>query len=192
MQEALLRMFCGGYNTLYDSAVSWLEPTEDALDNAMEDLKEQGVTVSEEEFLELFNAWIISICDKATALGHTIDDNVRMEVRPLYGGYGLDKDWDFSENIRKIMGWEKKDPVADIWKRVLRERFLECARPDNGKLYVDMTQIRPRFGMDHTWYRCEKCTEITPYLLKGQCPCCHGGEIHPMTGQEYDALHGGR
>lgn len=189
MQEALLRMFCGGYNTLYDSAVSWLEPTEDALDNAMEDLKEQGVTVSEEEFLELFNAWIISICDKATALGHTIDDNVRMEVRPLYGGYGLDKDWDFSENIRKIMGWEKKDPVADIWKRVLRERFLECARPDNGKLYVDMTQIRPRFGMDHTWYRCEKCTEITPYLLKGQCPCCHGGEIHPMTGQEYDALH---
>lgn len=189
MQEALLRMFCGGYNTLYDSAISWLEPTEDALDNALEDLKEQGLAVSEEEFLELFNAWIISICDKATALGHTINDAVRKEVRPLYGGYGLDKDWDFSENVRRTMRWEKKDPVADVWKRIFRKRFLECAQPDNRKLYVDMTQIRPRFDQKHIWYRCEKCAEITPYLLRRHCPCCSEGKIHPMTGQEYNALH---
>lgn len=189
MQEALLRMFCGGYNTLYDSAVSWLEPTEDALDNALEDLAEQNLTVSEEEFLELFNAWILSICDRATALGHTINDEVRKEVRPLYGGYGLDKDWDFSENIRKIMGWEKKDSVAGIWKRVLQERFLDCARPDNGKLYVDVSQIRPRFDLKHTWYQCEKCSEITPYLLRGHCPYCPGRKIHPMAGREYNALH---
>lgn len=79
-----------------------------------------------EEFLELFNAWIISVCDKATALGHTINDAVRKEVRPLYGGYGLDKDGDFSENIRKTMSWEKKDPVADVWKRIFRKRLESC------------------------------------------------------------------
>ena len=97
MQEALLRMFCGGYNTLYDSAVSWIEPTETALNTAVDDLDDAGITVSDAEFLELFNAWIISICDSAAALGHTIQDTVREEVRPAYGGYGLDKDWAFQK-----------------------------------------------------------------------------------------------
>ena len=188
MQEALLRLFCGGYNTLYDSAVSWLEPTEDALEDALYDLEKQGVDISEEEFLELFNAWMISICDKATALGHTIDDDVRKKVRPVYGGYGLDKDWSFSEQIQKIMGWIKNDTEPAIWKRVLKEHFLECSQSDNGKLYVDMGQIRPRFDWSHTWYQCGKCSEITPYLFKGRCPSCASNEIHAMSEQEYDAL----
>lgn len=189
MQEALLRLFCGGYNTLYDSAVSWLEPTDDALDAALSDLEEASIEVPEEEFLELFNAWIISICDKSTALGHTIQDTVREEVRPVYGGYGLDKDWNFSEDILAVMGWEKKSRVTDIWKRVLKDRFLECAQPDNGKLYVDMSQVRPRFDLDHTWYQCGRCSEITPYLLKGKCPCCSSETVSVMTEKEYDALH---
>lgn len=189
MQEALLRLFCGGYNTLYDSAVSWLEPTDDALDAALGDLEEANVEVSEEEFLDVFNAWIISICDKATALGHIIQDTVREEVRPVYGGYGLDKDWNFSENILAAMGWDKKDRITEVWKRVLKDRFLECAQPDNGKLYVDMAQVRPRFDQDHTWYQCGRCSEITPYLLKGRCPCCCSETVSTMAEKEYRALH---
>lgn len=38
-----------------------------------------------------FNAWMLSICDMYTALGHTISDTVRLKVRPNYGGYGLEK-----------------------------------------------------------------------------------------------------
>ena len=189
MQEALLRLFCGGYNTLYDSAISWLEPTENALEDALEELDDQGIKASEDEFLELFNAWIISICDKATALGHIIQDHVRKEVRPVYGGYGLEKDWNFSDSIQKIMGWPKEDNVSRIWKMVLRERFLECAQPDNGRLYVDMTQIRPRFNWSHTWYQCEKCSEITPYLFKGKCPSCCSEKIHAITENEYRTLY---
>ena len=37
MQEYLLRMFSGGYNTLYDSAVSWIEPTDQSLFDAIDD-----------------------------------------------------------------------------------------------------------------------------------------------------------
>lgn len=189
MQEALLRLFCGGYNTLYDSAVSWIEPTETALNTAVDDLDDAGITVSDAEFLELFNAWIISICDSAAALGHTIQDTVREEVRPAYGGYGLDKDWGFSENIRKSMGWAKKAPVMETWQRILKKNFLDSAQPDNGKLYVDVSRIRPRFDPNHTWYRCEQCSEITPYLLNGKCPNCPSTRIHPMTADEYDSLH---
>ena len=89
MQEYLLRLFAGGYNTLYDSATSWIEPTDQALFDAVDALEENHVTVTDEEFINLFNAWILSICDMSTALGHTINDTVRLKVRPKRGGYGL-------------------------------------------------------------------------------------------------------
>ena len=54
MQEYILRLFAGGYNTLYDSATSWLEPTEDALYDALDDLEESNIIVQEEEFVDFF------------------------------------------------------------------------------------------------------------------------------------------
>ena len=95
MQEYLLRLFAGGYNTLYDSATSWIEPTDQALFDAVDALEENNVTVTDEEFTDLFNAWVLSICDMSTAIGHTISDTIRLKVRPNYGGYGLDKNWSF-------------------------------------------------------------------------------------------------
>ena len=92
MQEHLLRLYSGSYNTLYDSAISWLEPTDAALFDALDALEEAGFETTEEDFLEVFNAWILSIFDTAAALGHTIPDSVRLKVRPkIHGGYGLDK-----------------------------------------------------------------------------------------------------
>lgn len=188
MKEYFLKLFCGGYNTLYDSAVSWIEPTENALFDAMDLLEERGICVSKDEFLELFNAWIMSISDTATALGHTISDEVRLEVRPYYTGYGLDKDWKFSQTIMNIMGWKKGDPHIDIWRTVLRSTFLDAGQQESGKLYVDLTRIKPRFSVEHDWCRCEQCSEITPYRLKGMCPSCGSDKIHVMKNEEYESL----
>ena len=59
MQEYVLRLFAGGYNTLYDSATSWIEPTEKALEAAVDELSDQGIEISEEEFKDFFNAWML-------------------------------------------------------------------------------------------------------------------------------------
>ena len=188
MKEYILRLFAGGYNTLYDAAICWIEPTERELINAIDRLEEQGIEVSEQEFKEFFNAWFISICDKATALGHTISDTIRLKVRPNYGGYGLDKNWDFSKLIKEIMGWEDKADSLEIWKRTMKESFLDLAQFDNGRLYVDLSRIKPRFDVDHEWYRCEQCSEVTPYLLKERCPSCGCGKVHKMIENDYQAL----
>lgn len=63
MQEYLLRLFAGGYNTLYDSATSWIEPTDQALFDAVDALDENHIKVTEKEFIDVFNAWMLSICD---------------------------------------------------------------------------------------------------------------------------------
>ena len=44
--------------------------------------------------------------------------------------------------------------------------FLVTMQPDNGRLYADLSRIKPRFNSVHKWFRCEQCSEITPYLLK--------------------------
>ena len=157
MKKDLLRLFAGGYNTLYDSATSWIEPTEMALVDSTDELDENGITVTEDEFLEIFNAWMTSVCDDATALGHTISDEIRLEVRRSFDFYGLAKEWNFSKAVQGIMGWKDSSQEMAVWKRVLKNNFLDTAQPDNGRLYVDLSRVRPRFDVSHAWYRCEQC-----------------------------------
>ncbi len=188
MQKFLLKLYSGGYNTLYDSATSWIEPTDQALFDSVDLLDESGLSVTEDEFLELFNAWMLSICDTGTALGHTIPDTIRECVRQSYKGYGLESGWDFSKTIRDIMGWTLNSQEAALCRRILQESFLDSAQPDNGRLYVDLSRVKPRFDPAHTWYKCEQCSEITPFLLRGKCPSCGCSLTHEMESQEYEAL----
>ena len=128
MQAHLLRLFSGGYNTLYDTATSWIEPTDGALLDALDSFDELGLDVSEDFFLEMFNAWIMSICDTATALGHTIPDTVRLEVRPNYGGYGLDKNSNLPKTITELMGWRDDSREAQVWPDILKRTFMDSAQ----------------------------------------------------------------
>ena len=187
MKEYLLRLFCAGYNTLIDCGISWIEPTFDALDESIEYLQENGIEVTEEQFMEIFNAWIFYICDSSTALGHDISDNVREAVRIQYDAYGLGKDWKFSTDIKRIMQWKDDSPDLLIWKRTLQKNFLEM-NAESSRYYVDLARVRARFDKKHKWHRCEKCSEITPYLLKGCCPSCSSSEIHEMDDTELDSL----
>lgn len=188
MQEYLLRLFAGGYNTLFDSATCWVEPTDQALFDAIDALEDSHITVTEDQLVEFFNAWFLSICDTNTAIGHTISDTVRMNVRQSHNGYGLSKDWSFSKSIREIMGWENDYEQELAWKRVMKETFLDSGQPDNGKLYIDLARVKPRFDPTHVWYKCEKCSELTPFVLKGKCPSCGSDLVHKMGADEYDAL----
>ena len=161
-----MHFYCGGYNTLIDSAISWIEPTDEAKWNAIDALEDAGIDASEEEFMELFNAWILSTCDNAVILGHTIKDTTREKVRPNYVGYGVTKDSKFSTSIRKIMGWSDNDPISAKWNRILRETFMDEGSESNGKYYIDLSRVKPRFDLSHTWFRCEHCSELTPYMPK--------------------------
>ncbi len=188
MKEHLLRLYCGGYNTFTDAGLSWIEPVEDAMNRALEDLQDEGIEVDKNEFMELFNAWILWLCDSFVALGHTIPERIREKVRPNYAGYGIDETKTFSAAIMNIMGWKKDDPAADTWAWILRDNFTSRGQFGSDKDYIDLTRVKARFDLKHRWFRCERCSELTPYLLKGKCPSCESEKIHPMTADELDAL----
>ncbi len=186
MLEQLMHFYCGGYNTLIDTGIGWIEPMPRAKNRAMKDLKAVGLNVSEEEFMEVFNAWVLYICDSYMALGHTISDTIRSEVRHSYNGYGVEIGQVFSKNIREIMGWEENGREAEQWALILKNRFLDKA--DNDRYYLDLSRIKPRFDLNHQWYRCDRCSELTPYLLKGKCPSCQSDKVHKMSEEEIKAM----
>lgn len=185
MKKQLLRMFCGGYDTLNSVALCWLEPTDEALFNATDELREEGQDISDELFLEVFNAWALECCD-SVSLGQTISDEIRRNVRKGYGGYGLSDDWTMPANICDTMEWEKKGKVQDIWKHILQRRFLE--KGPSGKWYIDLTKVKPRFDLNHKWYRCPRCSVITAFTLKECCPNCGTHIEQEMTSSELHTL----
>lgn len=188
MKEILLRMFSGGYNTLFDTAISWLEPTERYLLEAIDDLEDKGYKVSEEEFKEVFNAWILQMSDLYMPIGHNISDNIRIEVRRNYEGYGIPSDWKFSRIIQDAKGWKSDLAEMESWKQVLTDTFLDNGQDNTNRLYFEMSRIKPKFDLGHEWYRCDQCSEVTPFKLIGKCPSCGSNSIHKMSNHEYEAF----
>lgn len=188
MQEQLLRFFCSGYNTASDIAMAWLEPEERHLQDAIEDLEDDGILTNKQEFIELFNAWMLSICRDRLALGHQISDDVREHILLPYEGCGLKEDWKLPSSIMRIMNWKKDSPVAIKWKNILQENFLKRGRNEQSKYYVDLCAVVPRFDMGHVWYRCSRCSGVTALSFKGACPNCGEKSIQPLTGRDLEAL----
>lgn len=188
MKEMFLRMFSGGYNTLFDTAVSWLEPTDRYLFDAIDELEDKGYMVTEEEFKEVFNAWILQMSDLYMPIGHNISDAIRIEVRRNYEGYGIPFDWKFSKIIQDAKGWKNNSTEMEDWKEVLANNFLDNGQDNIARLYFEMSRIKPKFDFEHEWYRCDQCSEVTPFKLIGRCPSCGSEHIHKMTDKEYEAF----
>lgn len=83
------------------------------------------------------------------------------------------------------MKWKDKGREENLWKECFNQ-FLQPG--ESGQLYIDMSRIRPRFDLNHTWYQCEQCSEITPYPLRSCCPVCGSREIHAMSENDLHAL----
>lgn len=187
MKRLFLKMFCSGYNTLYDSASVWIEPTADAMDTAFDYIDELNLNINENEFLEIFNAWIMTILDSGCSIGQTIPDYIREEVRHIFDGYGLSADWNFPAKILEILKIKKNSEFAINLKSVLQSTFL-AENNDNHKYYVNLSKIKPCYDNDHKWFKCRKCAFVTPYLLKGKCPGCGSENITEMSESDFNSL----
>lgn len=187
MNRLFLKMFCSGYNTLCDAALAWIGPSDAAFDDMLDDLDNLGITLSENEIIEIFNAWIMSVTDTCCALGNTISDDIRKDVRYIYGEYGLKSDWKLPKCICEALNIKQTDKMALQIKSVFHNNFL-AENLNTHKYYVELTRIKPVFNTEHKWFKCRKCSLITPFVLKGKCPGCESENITEMTSDDYSAL----
>lgn len=185
MKVILLKLWCSEYNSLQSTGVSWLKPRQSFLEDAVDALYDAGIEVSDEEFLEVFHSWVTSALRLSCALGPSIPDDIRSEVKRGYGCFGLSPDWKFTTVIKNAMKWSSREEEA--WKRVLTDNFL-AKSAESGNFFVELDKVVPAWEPDHKWLRCERCSDITPYALRGCCPSCGSPRIRPMSAGDRSSL----
>jgi ATP-dependent helicase YprA (DUF1998 family) len=186
MQKWLLRLFCGGFNTLEDMGLCWLQPTDDALYGILE---ETGS--SQDDALELFHAFLLYAFDQY-ALGDTISDRIREEITLPFDSFGLPQEKCFSRETLRTMGWKKNSQETARWKEAFQDTLLrrksDQAGNLNGNYYIKLDSVKPCIDPEHLWYRCEECGLIMPSLLKGKCPGCASKNVVPVTPHDFELL----
>ena len=180
----LLKLYASPYNTLQDIGLSWLEPVEDSLLDAIDQLEECGCETTEEEFLAFFDSWLLETVYPNVALGN-VSDGVREEIRGLHDSFGLPLEWKFSDNVRRVMWWKGEEcvQIEENWKSVLKDNFLVL---QDGRYFVGLNTLRPVFGFDEEMVVCESCGGLSPRALRGRCPRC-GGVARNATPEDISA-----
>lgn len=177
----LLRFFCGPYNTLYDSAICWLEPTEEVLDNILDEVDDE---VSSDKIIELFNLWFISVCADVLALGSGIKRVARDQVRIGYQQWGLEPG-KYLVELEDQLGFSEEK--LQRYNEIFKDYFLSLDE-DTRHFFIALHNIRPCINEDHTWYRCNHCSEISPYLWNKSCPHCGSHDTVEMDDQQIALL----
>lgn len=174
IKAMFIELFCGPYNTYYDIGICWIEPTEESFYEIYDEIEENNVEIEKEELREILNAWIMDICDSNLALGteSEIPNWIRSQSRSYSRNYGLEEDnWNFSAKINKILKEKYNDDGISII-----QRSFENLLNGTGKRYLGLEKVKPRLDLNRDWYRCVKCSRLTPYSLLGHCPFC-GSEL---------------
>ena len=172
-----LKLFCGTFNTLFDSAICWLEPTPEVLDKIIDELNYRHVKgFDKDRLIELFNLWFINVCQDSLAVGQYISNQAREEVRLCYSDWGIKADKIFEGLDTKRTGLAQKDlkELADIFDLLLD------VNAQNHNYFISLRKIRACFQQDHRWYRCNNCSEISAFTWNNCCPHCGSGSIQPM------------
>lgn len=197
MKEYLLRLFAGSYNTFFDTATMWLEPTDgafvDYLEALADELGEEKVPEIEQNlqhYKEVFCAWLRDICDKHVALGKSIKDDLREAVRPLYDRtkVGLSDNWKFSKVISKILDLDNNDKERNALHVALSTFLGRAEDSDSQHKFIDLKKIQVKLDPQHVWYRCDTCSDITPYKLNNLCPNCASSKIRELNDTDREAL----
>ena len=179
-----LKLFCGTFNTLYDSAICWLEPTPETLEIIMEELPYLHVSgLNREKLIELFNLWFINVCQDSLALGHYISNQARNEVRLGYQAWGIhaNKIFEGLDSSRLKLSEKDIQSLASCFKDLLLEIDSK-----NQNYFISLRKIRACFAKDHKWYRCNDCSEISAFRWNNTCPHCGSTNIQLM---DENSLH---
>lgn len=86
------------------------------------------------------------------------------------------------------MGWKRNDPVMKKWRNVLEEYFLDCGVMDQNRKYINLRHVRIGFDLEHTWFRCIRCSELTAFPFREKCPNCGSPSLHPLEAKELEAM----
>ena len=183
--KSLLQQLCNNFRSLTDSALCWVEPSnEDLWDEVCDDL-EDVCKINESDLIKLFAAWAQEIMTDSYSLGNNIDKEVRKQLTN-YERFGILIDEGFNKKFLKILADNGYgEATAD---QIFKEFFKFLQKGDNDNYYLNLESVRLVYGLKHEWYQCPRCGKLFPYTLWGKCAQCGKGEPKLMSESDFQGI----
>lgn len=188
--EHLLQQLCSNFRSLTDAGLCWIEPCDiddETFDEIEELFEEAEIAMSLDEFKILFAAWAMEIMTSEFAVGSEIDDDVRRRLTAYHQRLGVENETKLAPRIRKMLearsfSKEQIAVVADALSRYLMQGVNSSAK------YLNIDMVTLRFGEDHEWYKCPRCSGVFPYTLWGKCAHCGKGMPKEMSERDFAGI----
>lgn len=184
-EEHLLKQFCSNFRSLVDAGLCWIEPYIDE-DEIEDKFSENGISISLDEFKQLFASWAMKVMVSYYALGDKISDTTRRHISTYSGHrFGLTEDEIMSSMMKSLLKKNKNlgDKQIESICDILKEDYLEKQR---NRYYLNPKRLIICFDENHQWYKCPRCSSIFPYTLWGKCARCMQGEPEPRLMSKAD------
>ena len=184
----LLKHLCNNYQSFIDLGIAWVEPLDDILNELFEDLFDENIEIERDDLLHLFVSWVNEVFTD----NYAYDPQIRKEVRHNITNIpvlGIEKDAKFKIDIIKIL---KEQGLSDEQISFIYSKFIEyftntsSTSPDYA--FVNPSNVILKYGINHGWYKCDKCGRIFPYTLWGKCALCGKGTPKKMEDKEFEGL----
>ena len=189
--EHLLRQLCNNFRSLTDAGLCWIEPCDvedDVFDEIEESFEENNIEMSIEDYKSLFAAWAMEIMTSEYAVGSDIDDKVRRQITSYRRRLGVENPMDLPPRIRDLLlehGYTKEQ-ITVISKEL--SRFLSISNTSSS-YYLNLKSIALRFGEDHEWYKCPRCSGVFPFTIWGKCAHCGDGIPVKMEVEDFKGIN---
>lgn len=187
--EHLLRQLCSNFRSLTDVGLCWIEPcdVDDDFDDIEELFEAGNVDLSIDDFKELFAAWAMEIMTSQYAIGSEIRDEVRKNLTRYHQRLGIENENELPSRIKKAL--QANGFSAEQIATITRALGLYLAKGENTqKKYLNTDMVALRFGRDHEWYKCPKCSGIFPFTLFGKCAHCGKAIPTPMSENDFRGI----
>ena len=183
--EHLLRQLCSNFRSLTDVGLCWIEPCgeDEEFDDIEKLFRKNSVNLSIDEFKELFAAWAMEIMTSQYAIGSEIRDEVRKNLTRYHQRLGVENENELPPRIKKAL--QAHGFTSEQITVITRALGMYLAKGENTqKKYLNTDMVALRFGRNHEWYKCPKCSGIFPFTLFGKCAHC--GKAIPAVMSESD------
>jgi hypothetical protein len=122
------------------------------------------------------------------ALGSEITDDVRRTITAYHQRLGVDDDKKLPARIKKMLEGAKYTPDQIVVITEALSKFLAQGKNTPCK-YLNLDMVTLRFGEDHEWYKCPRCSGIFPFTMWGKCAHCGKGVPKLMEQKDFDGIN---
>lgn len=175
--EQLLTFFTESPRSFKDIGIGFLAPTATVLDSCIEHLEDEGISIDRNTFYQLLVLMFWDVMDVKAALGESIPDDIRSNLRGRSKNPDFGLGFDFStsldkgllQRIQELLGFSDNT----MNKVVEKVRDLFFASSSQNRYYIKLSAVKIELaGKDFTWYRCVKCGKLLPFKIGAYCGAC--------------------